>query len=529
MATPSKTGRRRAKTPTKTRTAQKKTKRGAKGSKGHQEVTTADEKEDWEIEAITKKEVRNGQPGFEVHWRNAWIPGEELDAELKTQFLAARVIGISHVINTDVDGDIEAVLEQKLENGKSYFEVRWRDTWIPEEDMTAPELIEQFQERDSRSQATNQVNSSVLGDDFGSPPAATPPRQPDSTAAIVVLAPARQLSALTEHSPAPVAPVPPAPFAEFDPVVLKEPSQASSPFQEDPTLAAVVAPAITGGRSRSASLLLLTPAVLEMPKSPGENFGASKLPTPSPVRDEAETAPSVAPSASRDDPISATVVEQFTSNQCPTLPMASMPNSTVDSVPTSKTPTPTASPEAPVHKGAEGLAFEVVSRSSENVTTLNAHTTTSPAQGYEAAPSALQKDPTPAAVDSATSASDRDTQSQHTSNEPALAMNPSIQPGSSHSIYKRPRSLSATSNELEPPAKRTNLSALSDMFQFHDKPSWEGYVQKIETVENVHGQLFVHLIWYTGEHKIVATETARSKFPTKLLDFYEENLRWKDT
>ncbi|KAK6980578.1 hypothetical protein R3P38DRAFT_3118259, partial [Favolaschia claudopus] len=340
------------------------------------------------------------------------------------------------------------VLEQKLENGKSYFEVRWRDTWIPKKICT-PELIEQFQERDS-------LNSSVLGDDFGSPPAATPPRQPDSTAAI------------STARPGPVAPVPPAPFAEFDPRCIEGTLSGIVAFSRGPNSSSSRRSAITGGRSRSASLLLLTPAVLEMPNHQARTLVHQKLPTPSPVRDEAETAPSVAPSASRDDPISATVVEQFTSNQCPTLPMASMPNSTVDSVPTSKTPTPTASPEAPVHKGAEGLAFE----------------------GYEAAPSALQKDPI----------QQQDTQSQHTSNEPALAMNPSIQPGSS---------LSATSNELEPPAKRTNLSALSDMFQFHDKPSWEGYVQKIETVENVHGQLFVHLIWidylrihrYTGEHK----------------------------
>ncbi|KAK6972060.1 hypothetical protein R3P38DRAFT_3293185 [Favolaschia claudopus] len=177
--TTNKTGHRKTNRATRTtpkpRTSQKKTKHGASRNKGQNDseipaVIDSDEKEDWEIEAITKEEVQNGKvPGFKVHWRNTWIPAEELSAELKNQFLAARAEGVSILINPQEGEDIEAVLEQKLENGKSYFQVRWRDTWVPKTEMTAPELIEQFREREARSQAANQTDDglSALGNDIG--------------------------------------------------------------------------------------------------------------------------------------------------------------------------------------------------------------------------------------------------------------------------------------------------------------------------------------------------------------------------
>ncbi|KAK6971921.1 hypothetical protein R3P38DRAFT_3140054 [Favolaschia claudopus] len=68
----------------------------------------------------------------------------------------------------------------------------------------------------------------------------------------------------------------------------------------------------------------------------------------------------------------------------------------------------------------------------------------------------------------------------------------------------------------------------SDMSQYQDEPSWEGLVQKIETVEDVNDERFVHLIWHTGEHKIVRSETCHSKLPSQLLRFYESKLRWKE-
>ncbi|KAK7012399.1 hypothetical protein R3P38DRAFT_3364703 [Favolaschia claudopus] len=160
--TTNKTGHRKTNRATRTtpkpRTSTKKTKHGASRNKGQNDseipaVIDSDEKEDWEIEAITKEEVQNGKPGFKVHWRNTWIPAEELSAKLKNQFLAARAEGVSIVINPQEGEDIEAVLEQKLENGKnftkSYFQVRWRDTWVPKTEMSDPSRAPSASQEDS--------------------------------------------------------------------------------------------------------------------------------------------------------------------------------------------------------------------------------------------------------------------------------------------------------------------------------------------------------------------------------------------
>ncbi|KAK6981742.1 hypothetical protein R3P38DRAFT_414742 [Favolaschia claudopus] len=103
--------------------------------------------------------------------------------------------------------------------------------------------------------------------------------------------------------------------------------------------------------------------------------------------------------------------------------------------------------------------------------------------------------------------------------------------GSARDANKRPRSPSLFSADTEPPAKRKVASGLvrvSDMSQYLDEPSWEGFVQKIETVEDVNDERFVHLIWHTGEHKIVRSETCHSKLPSQLLRFHESKLRWKE-
>ncbi|KAK6981447.1 hypothetical protein R3P38DRAFT_2808201 [Favolaschia claudopus] len=252
------------------------------------------------------------KPGFKVHWRNTWILAEELSAELKNQFLAARAEGVSIVINPPEGEDIEAVLEQKLENGKnftkSYFQVRWRDTWVPKTEIlnrTAPELIEQFREREARSQAANQTDDglSALGNDIGS------------------------TSALASTS--------------------KDPSRAPSASQED--LNQVVHP--SGERSRRDSLPL-TPAMSIRTSSPAENI-ATPEPPPSLVRNGAVPMASAAPSASQGHP------------QPLAQAKAAMPSSPAENTATPLPRAPAAGSEAASREGSTPGAFLPSTTSSE--------------------------------------------------------------------------------------------------------------------------------------------------------------------
>ncbi|KAK7015418.1 hypothetical protein R3P38DRAFT_2997293 [Favolaschia claudopus] len=479
--TNSKTGHRKtnraARTIPKPRTSQKKTKHGASRNKGQDEVPAVvdpDEKEDWEIEAITKEEVQNGQvashtPGFKVHWRNTWIPAEKLSAELKNQFLA-RAEGVSAVINPQEGEDIEAVLEQKLENGKSYFEVRWRDTWVPKTEMTAPELIEQFREREARSQAANQA----FGNDIVFPQGLT-----------TVLA-----------------------------STSKDPSRAPSASQE---VTQVVPP--SGERSRSGSPPF-TPAMSIMTSSPAENIATPESPT-SLVRNGAAPVASAAPSASQGHPTpppvvaSATCDERSESNNHPLVP--AIPRSPENTA----TPSPeaqAAGSEAASPGGSTSGAF-LPSRSSsrlpltpvvsaENVATPKPPTTSPDPKGAEAVPSVSQGD-----IPTVASAADSDTQQNSTAELDKLVFDSSLQSDPSEGKNKRRRSLSVASSEQDRPAKRT-----ANMSQFRDKPSWEPYVRKTDAVEkNANDQLFVHLTWHSGDHELTQQRPTLPEFVTRVL------------
>ncbi|KAJ7333226.1 hypothetical protein DFH08DRAFT_304503 [Mycena albidolilacea] len=78
--------------------------------------------------------------------------------------------------------------------------------------------------------------------------------------------------------------------------------------------------------------------------------------------------------------------------------------------------------------------------------------------------------------------------------------------------------------------------------------NWDHLVDKVDTVERVDDTLFVHLTLYvspdrssrpfwtflkckirsSGERVREDSKKCADKFPKKLIDFYESNLRWKE-
>jgi len=60
-----------------------------------------------------------------------------------------------------------------------------------------------------------------------------------------------------------------------------------------------------------------------------------------------------------------------------------------------------------------------------------------------------------------------------------------------------------------------------------DKLSWETLVKNVDTVERVGETLMVFFTLHTGEAVREDTKICKERFPQKLLQFYEDNLRWR--
>ncbi|EAU90049.2 hypothetical protein CC1G_08322 [Coprinopsis cinerea okayama7 len=56
---------------------------------------------------------------------------------------------------------------------------------------------------------------------------------------------------------------------------------------------------------------------------------------------------------------------------------------------------------------------------------------------------------------------------------------------------------------------------------------WEPLVKQIDTVERVDDDLIVYFTLKSGEQVRESSKVCRKRFPQKLIDFYERNLRWK--
>ncbi|KAK7007072.1 hypothetical protein R3P38DRAFT_2792958 [Favolaschia claudopus] len=439
------------------------------------------------------------------------------------------------------DYEIEAVVGEKVTSGERWFKVRWKgwsedyDEWKPEEDVTAPELIDRF----LAAQAGNSASASIAPPSKfkrSSRPKETYPQSegqysvpPVSASAMAALA--SPLSNLKQLPPSSAISL-----NQLEDPGASEPSSNVSPeiANENDTFGKHSA-------TENSSLPTITPVSSE-PVLQSDDVAVSKpLSQPSPL-------PIFLPSGA-----DKTTAPEHADGIAGSGEHSGMENS----------PLPTITPVSPklvLHP--DDIA--ALKPSSEPSPDDNINETATPREHLLAmtgvSPILLEDmvlKPSSDASEGQTSA--RDNQNASTGNREDITVNDAEQPGhdsnaamqvvpelavhpsdpdamaqasgSARDTNKRPRSPSLLFADTEPPAKRKVASSLvrvSDMSQYQDEPSWEGFVQKIETVEDVNNEKFVHLIWHTGDHKIVRSGTCHSKLPFQLLRFYESKLRWKE-
>jgi len=68
---------------------------------------------------------------------------------------------------------------------------------------------------------------------------------------------------------------------------------------------------------------------------------------------------------------------------------------------------------------------------------------------------------------------------------------------------------------------------VQNMDRYMDKLNWEDLVKQVDTVERVGDSLMVFFSLKTGEAVRETTKICKERFPQKLLQFYEDNLRWR--
>jgi len=71
-------------------------------------------------------------------------------------------------------------------------------------------------------------------------------------------------------------------------------------------------------------------------------------------------------------------------------------------------------------------------------------------------------------------------------------------------------------------------ATITDMSKYMKVASWEELVESVDTVERVDdSQLVVYFALYTGERVKESSVLCAERFPRKLIEFYERNLRWR--
>jgi len=71
---------------------------------------------------------------------------------------------------------------------------------------------------------------------------------------------------------------------------------------------------------------------------------------------------------------------------------------------------------------------------------------------------------------------------------------------------------------------------IGNMASYMNVADWSHLVNRIDTVEQKDGELLVYFtLTDTNERVVEKSEVCRKKFPQKMLDFYEKNLRWRES
>ncbi|KAF7309452.1 hypothetical protein MIND_00316000 [Mycena indigotica] len=92
---------------------------------------------------------------------------------------------------------------------------------------------------------------------------------------------------------------------------------------------------------------------------------------------------------------------------------------------------------------------------------------------------------------------------------------------------KKPR---RSTKKNEEPEQLPSEEELGNMDEYRDTPSWDHLIQRVDTVERADDNiLYVYFTLRTGQRIRVESKICHEKIPKLLVQFYESNLRWRES
>ncbi|KAJ7065356.1 hypothetical protein C8F01DRAFT_742490 [Mycena amicta] len=102
----------------------------------------------------------------------------------------------------------------------------------------------------------------------------------------------------------------------------------------------------------------------------------------------------------------------------------------------------------------------------------------------------------------------------------------SMEPEDEDRPAKKARRSTKNNEPLELPADEE----LANMDEYRDTPAWDHLIKQVDTVERANNNvLYVYFTLLTGQRVREDSKVCGEKFPKLLIDFYETNLRWRET
>ncbi|KZS94615.1 hypothetical protein SISNIDRAFT_453567 [Sistotremastrum niveocremeum HHB9708] len=132
------------------------------------------------------------------------------------------------------------------------------------------------------------------------------------------------------------------------------------------------------------------------------------------------------------------------------------------------------------------------------------------------------------------------------SNASAASVEPSEKASASKRSNQRKRKLSEETEDEAPSASKRKArestadsvpqaitvdddDEIGNMQQWMSKKNWESIVKEINTVErDANGELLIYFTLHNGSKVMEPAKLCRTRFPQKMVSFYESHLRWRE-
>lgn len=94
---------------------------------------------------------------------------------------------------------------------------------------------------------------------------------------------------------------------------------------------------------------------------------------------------------------------------------------------------------------------------------------------------------------------------------------------------RRPKERSEERMDVDEDIDEPEYKPLAVDSKYRNQKSWENLVAQVDTIEKIEGTLKVFFTLNNGDKVVETSQECAKHFPQKLIQFYESNLRWRES